>query len=145
MVCEVALSFSTQQDAIIHIWDIHSGVLLASVKSPAAAIVNIDNSIIAIQHDKALIHYCSFNQKSIKAKWVLMEPLTAIKLHPSNKYCLGGGKSGRLYIWEVSSGRLIRFWDAHYSPVTSLLFSFGGELIISASIDSNIHIFNLQE
>ena len=28
--------------------------------------------------------------------------------------CAGGGLSGRVYLWEVSSGALLRAWDAHY-------------------------------
>ena len=42
------------------------------------------------------------------------EPITAVACSPDGVYCVAGGASGALHIWDTSSGRLLRSWPAHY-------------------------------
>ncbi|KAK6462577.1 Pre-rRNA-processing protein IPI3 [Scheffersomyces coipomensis] len=53
----------------------------------------------------------------------------------------GGSKSGKLYIWELSSGNLLCVKDAHYQTITSIKFSKCGTYLITASEDSRCMIW----
>jgi pre-rRNA-processing protein IPI3 len=42
------------------------------------------------------------------------ERIGPLAVSDDGSMCCGGGVSGRLYLWEVGSGALVRSWDAHY-------------------------------
>eukprot|EP00897_Mesotaenium_endlicherianum_P002837 jgi/Mesen1/2581/ME000163S01601 len=50
----------------------------------------------------------------------------------------GGSSSGRLYVWEISSGRLMRSWVAHVKAITWVLFSSDDSFLISSGEDTII-------
>jgi pre-rRNA-processing protein IPI3 len=147
---EVAISYS--KTSPLTIWDIHTGVTLQTYKSNQSAslimLPSLSHSshphILAPQADKSLIHVYNLSQAT-PTKWVMMEALTAITAHPSAQFVVGGGKSGRVYLWHTQSGRMVRMFDAHYSQVTSLCFSCDGETLVTAGYDSSIHAFSLTE
>ena len=49
--------------------------------------------------------------------------------------CGGGATSGRLYLWELWSGRLARRWEGHFRGVTALCVDERGEHVISGGGD----------
>jgi WD40 repeat protein len=58
-------------------------------------------------------------------------------------YLSGGGASGRIYFWEVASGRLLRVWPAHYKAVSCLVFSEDDSLLISGADDGLVNVWPL--
>lgn len=48
------------------------------------------------------------------------EKITAVASTPSGAYVAGGGASGSLYIWSVSTGRLLLSYKAHYKACIRL-------------------------
>ena len=53
-------------------------------------------------------------QDQVHQRSFAVEPLTAVAATADGLYCAAGGVSGSIYVWEVSSGRLLRSWPAHY-------------------------------
>lgn len=145
MASEIAFSYSAERDSLMHVWDINSGVELSSFKTSAFHIALKNDAILAVQKGSALVHYLTQTSKTPKAKWVLPEEMRVIVVSPCGNYIAGGGASGRLFIWESLSGRMVRFWDAHYSSISALIFSIDCQILIAGSFDSNISIFNIQE
>jgi pre-rRNA-processing protein IPI3 len=47
------------------------------------------------------------------------EKIGPLAVSDDGSLCCGGGVSGRLYLWEVGSGALVRSWDAHYKVYTT--------------------------
>lgn len=42
------------------------------------------------------------------------ESLTAVAASPNGAYLAAGGNSGTIYVWDTTSGALLRSWPAHY-------------------------------
>ena len=60
-------------------------------------------------------------------------------------FVVGGGQSGRAYVWEAASGRLLRLWDAHFRAVSALQGLAGGTFLLSGGRDGLVHLWNLAE
>ena len=58
---------------------------------------------------------------------------------------VGGSASGKCFLWEVASGKLLSVWQAHYKPVSSIIFTDGDSFVLSGGEDANIHSWNLVE
>ena len=64
------------------------------------------------------------------------EKLSSIAVTPDGLWlCGGGATSGRLYLWELWSGRLARRWEGHFRGVTALCVDERGEHVVSGGGD----------
>lgn len=84
-------------------------------------------------------------QEQLHVKCFPPEEITAICCTVDGVYCVGGGASGSLYVWEVSTGKLLKTWNAHFKKVTCLKFSDGGRELISGSADTVVAAWLLPE
>lgn len=49
-----------------------------------------------------------------------------------------GGSDGALKLWDLRSGRLIQYYEAHSGAVTDLSFHPSGNFLLSASMDTSL-------
>ena len=64
--------------------------------------------------------------------------------HPSKKMVIVGDQTGKLYFRDSKTGQLNRKIQAHTSPVHLLSFNSNGKLMITASNDGEIKIFDFE-
>ncbi|QCD81151.1 pre-rRNA-processing protein IPI3 [Vigna unguiculata] len=58
-------------------------------------------------------------------------------------YLVGGALSGNVYIWDVTSGKLLKTWRAHNKSLNCMLFSFDNSLLISSTDDGMIFVWSM--
>ncbi|XP_047150144.1 protein ROOT INITIATION DEFECTIVE 3-like [Vigna umbellata] len=58
-------------------------------------------------------------------------------------YLVGGALSGNVYLWDVTSGKMLKTWRAHKKCLNCMLFSFDNSLIISSSDDGMICVWSM--
>ncbi|MCL7051739.1 hypothetical protein MKW94_020119 [Papaver nudicaule] len=71
------------------------------------------------------------------------EPISPLVSYADGTYIIGGGSSGNIFLWEVSSGRLLKKWTAHYRGVTCLVLSDDESRLISGAEDGCVHVWSL--
>ncbi|KAJ8327286.1 Pre-rRNA-processing protein ipi3 [Batrachochytrium dendrobatidis] len=101
--------------------------------------------IISAQSDRATLNTWSLGKAQPILKSVIPEKLACVCISNSGRYCLGGGFSGRLYLWEIATGNMLRMFDAHYKPVTVVRFTADDALMISGGEDAMIHLWLLAD
>ena len=105
---------------------------------------------------KPLITVYSWGKESPDQRIPVPEPLTCMALckHPSNEaithkvpnfqlpwLLAGGSASGKLYIWELSSGNLVCVKEAHYQAINVLKFSECGTFLVSGGADARCSVW----
>ncbi|CAN0427165.1 unnamed protein product, partial [Ectocarpus sp. 12 AP-2014] len=85
------------------------------------------------------VHFWAWGTEQPRLKCHAPEKLGPLAVTGDGWLCAGGGVSGRVYLWEVSSGTLLRAWDAHYkawawpfSPDGCFLYSGGEDAMVSS-------------
>lgn len=73
----------------------------------------------------------------------IAEKLNCVAITYDGLFLVGGGFSGIIYIWDIASGNLLRFWNGHYKSITSLHFCSNDTYLISSSDDSLICVWEL--
>eukprot|EP00842_Homolaphlyctis_polyrhiza_P006172 jgi/Hompol1/6556/HPOL_000746-RA len=99
--------------------------------------------ILSAQSDRATINAWSFSRAQPLSKSVVPEKLMCLTISYSGIYCAAGGASGRLYLWEIATGNLLRMFDAHYKPIKVLRFTADDSCILSGGEDAMIHVWQL--
>eukprot|EP01029_Cantina_marsupialis_P024142 TRINITY_DN61395_c0_g1_i1.p1 TRINITY_DN61395_c0_g1~~TRINITY_DN61395_c0_g1_i1.p1 ORF type:complete len:484 (+),score=164.06 TRINITY_DN61395_c0_g1_i1:69-1520(+) len=97
---------------------------------------------VAGQTNKNIVHFYHLSKDQPFLRCALQERIEALDVSPDGKYLCGGTSSGKLFMWDVPSGELIKAWDAHYKAVSVIKFSMDGNTIVSAGQDAVINVWN---
>lgn len=69
---------------------------------------------------------------------------TCLALCPRNLY-LAAGINCKVYVWQLSSGKLLSVHQKNYQPVTSIRFSSDGDYLLIAGQDGLVVVYNFAE
>ncbi|KAF4684341.1 hypothetical protein FOZ60_007967 [Perkinsus olseni] len=158
---DVALVPTTGSGSGIFVIDVHTGAIVRQMKdsSSAAVVPTADGYVCAAQSNKGLLHYWKMvdsgnddeEDDALRGmssnpcyKCSTPEKLSSILFTQGPAQLLiGGGVSGTVYVWQLSTGRLLRTWKAHYSGVTQMRLTADASYLITASQDTTVKVFTL--
>ncbi|MFM2136780.1 MAG: telomerase protein component 1 isoform, partial [Bacteroidota bacterium] len=72
-------------------------------------------------------------------------PLTCLTFDATRNLIIHGDASGKLYFRDANTGQLFRKINAHGAPVQELTFNSNGNLLVSASQDGEIKIYDFSK
>mmetsp|Transcript_9395 Transcript_9395/g.14163 ORF Transcript_9395/g.14163 Transcript_9395/m.14163 type:complete len:468 (+) Transcript_9395:53-1456(+) len=131
----------------ISVVDPQNSVVLASFKGNRSKANSLalcgKDYIFSAQSFGTSIFIWSWGMEQVKFKCPTKEKLCSLNTSSDGGFCICGGFSGKIYIWEIGSGTLIHSWDAHYKAVTVLTFSNDNCTIYSGSVDAMVSSWNL--
>ncbi|RCV10894.1 hypothetical protein SETIT_2G144800v2, partial [Setaria italica] len=87
------------------------------------------------------IYFWDLNKIQETNKSCIGEGIGPITCSRDGIYLVGGAHSGNAYIWEVTTGALLKCWRAHKSCISCLSFSQDSSLIISGSEEGTVHVW----
>jgi pre-rRNA-processing protein IPI3 len=99
-------------------------------------------SFFALQKEKGLIHGYGPGKDQPTSKFPVPERLQALAASPSGRLLAAGSESGKLYLWDISSGTLLCVVEAHFQAANVLTFSCDDMLLASGSADSSVKLFD---
>ena len=99
--------------------DLHTGTALTSFKSNACppnglSLLGRDYLVAAQLGRGGGLHFWAWHKDQPHQRSFAAEALTAVAATRDGAFCAAGGASGAVFVWEASSGRLLRTWPAHY-------------------------------
>lgn len=137
----------------ITIWDVSTGEELShrpTCASPPHGLVCLGHQfLVAAQVQKpgsyrgGAIFIWALNKAQVLHRSYPVEPIGPLACTSDGSYLVGGAPSGKLFIWEVASGRLLQQWSSHHKSVNCLVFSDDDSLLISGADDGVIHVWPL--
>lgn len=65
----------------------------------------------------------------------------SVAVSPDGAFCVCGGASGRAFLWDLSSGALLRVWAAHYKRVGAVAFSPCGTVVVTGGDDGVVQVW----
>ena len=145
---EVALSISNNE--CIDYWDVNTGAILETIelktKVPGTEFNFLDDShLFSFCYKKPGIEIYSLKQRTYKMRCTVPEELTALCISSDHKYIAAGSKSGKIYIWLLNSGYLLRVFRAHYKSISCIKFTNDLSMLLTASEDSLLRTWLLYD
>ncbi|RUS26831.1 WD40-repeat-containing domain protein [Jimgerdemannia flammicorona] len=135
MFTEVALTTSAT-DPTSYLWDIRSGTVFFSFKQNVCG-----KGALAL----APLHATPGNRIGLVLAAQADKAIKLVTIAASNRgtYCAGGTEAGKIYVWEISTGNLLRSFDAHYKRVSVLRFASDDSALVSGSEDAGVNVWLL--
>lgn len=101
--------------------------------------------IYAAQDKRATVNVWSWANSNVQLQCHVQEIMTCLCAHPSGQYVFGGSRSGKIYVWQSSSGALVRTVNAHYRGITRCKASSCGTYLVTASEDSTVCVWSASD
>ncbi|CAN8254851.1 unnamed protein product [Cochlearia groenlandica] len=141
---EVSVIASSSIDGGIGRWDLKTGeenLRFKSCATPPSA-KNSSPPLSSVTHPLPLA-LSSSGLGTRSKKLPCRVSIKAISANSEGTYIVGGGNSGDIYLWEVSTGKLLKKCHGHYRSVTCLVFSGDDSLLVSGSQDGSVRVWSL--
>ncbi|KAI9264687.1 quinon protein alcohol dehydrogenase-like superfamily [Helicostylum pulchrum] len=153
MATEVALSASNT-DNTIYVWDIRSGSSLFSFKqsmSPKGGLAMVPKpgasfqigSIVTAQTDRANLNVYQWQRDQVLHKMNTAEKMVSVASSNQGQYLAAATAGGKVYLWHIPTGHLMRVFEAHYRRITSLAFSNDDSVLLTGSEDAAVNVWLL--
>lgn len=99
--------------------------------------------IFAAQADKAVVHVYDRERGNQTATVPFPERITCLALACDEAVLVLGTAEGRVFIWEVCTGRQITPSQTHLQAVTMMAVDPTSNFLLSASQDSTVHVWSI--
>lgn len=92
--------------------------------------------ILSAEANKPLLHVWPLNSQEIdkSIRLILPGPASCLSVCPKNTF-LAAAIETKLYIWQLSSGKLLSVQQRHYQPITCIQFSNDSEYVVTGGED----------
>lgn len=134
------------------VWDFRTGTNLMNYKGGGGGAATHtlallrSEYVLAANITKPLLHVWPINaQEQMTAiRFVVPGAVTALALSPDSLYVVAGIQE-TIYVWQLSTGRMMSTLSKHYQTVTCLKFVDDGSHFISAGKDGAVLVWNLTQ
>ncbi|KAL4425368.1 hypothetical protein ABPG75_009384 [Micractinium tetrahymenae] len=146
----VLLVATSSPEGNITAWDLRTGTSLTSFKScscPPGGLSRLGRDyLVAAQLGRGGgLHFWAWHKDHPHLRSFAAEQLTCVAASPDGAWCAAGGASGAAFVWETSSGRLLKTWPAHYKAITCLAWSDSGAVLVTGGEDTMVNAWLLAD
>ncbi|KAK3072721.1 Pre-rRNA-processing protein ipi3 [Teratosphaeriaceae sp. CCFEE 6253] len=146
-VPEKAAGTSVAKDAAIFVHELQPldqqrAIFKKSATAPNCLAVS-ENHVFAAQEGKAVVHVYNREKGNQEATVPFTERITCLALACKDTVLVLGTAEGRIFLWELCTGRLLTTSQAHLQAVTALAVDPTSNTLLSASADSTVHVWSL--
>ncbi|CAG9861120.1 unnamed protein product [Phyllotreta striolata] len=105
-----------------------------------------EDYILTSEIGKPLLHLWLLNSQAVakNVRLVIPEPANCLAVCPQNIY-LAVGIGCKLYMWHISSGKLLAVQQKNYQPVSVIKFSSDGDFLLVGGEDGMLLTYYLSD
>jgi pre-rRNA-processing protein IPI3 len=142
-----ATGTSIAKDAAVFVHEYQpSGTQQAMFKksaTPQNCLAVSSTHIFAAQAGKAVVHVYNREKGNHEATIPFTERINCLTLACDDAVLVLGTTEGRIFLWEVATGRQVTTAQSHLQPVNQLTVDAASNFLISASADSTCHVWSI--
>ncbi|EPS36812.1 hypothetical protein H072_9605 [Dactylellina haptotyla CBS 200.50] len=137
---------SSSPEAYISLHDIHSfsqSSVLKKSSCPPHCLALSPSHVFAAQSDKSVLNVYNRSKGNLETTVPLPEQLSAVASSHNGGVVAMGTTSGRVNIWETSSGRYTSTPLSHLQKITTVTFDPTSTFLLTGSDDTNILVWSI--
>ncbi|KAK9463693.1 WD40-repeat-containing domain protein [Lipomyces oligophaga] len=101
-----------------------------------------ENCILAALTDRPIINIYGLKKEAPLQRIVVPEKLSCLCLSRSKKLLAAGTPTGKLILWEITSGSCLIYKEVHFGAINCLVFSHDDACLFTGGTDARIHCWS---
>ncbi|KAK6341903.1 Pre-rRNA-processing protein ipi3 [Orbilia blumenaviensis] len=137
---------SASPEAYISLHNLHTFTQTSTFKkscTPQNSLALSPTHVFAAQSDKSVLNVYNRSKNQLETTIPLPEQLTAVTCSSSGGIVAMGTNSGRVNVWETSSGRYTSTPLSHLQKITAITIDPTSTFLLTGSLDTNILVWSL--
>ena len=137
---------SRGQDAVL--LDADTGAVIHVIKDcqPCGnGLCGAGQLLFSAETARSFIHIWSLQKEQPHYRCQAPERITCLGCTSDAVHCAGGGASGKVYLWQVATGKLLCNFDAHFKACAALTFAGDDGFILTAGEDAILLLWSLPQ
>eukprot|EP00126_Sphaerothecum_destruens_P011227 Sdes_comp20878_c0_seq2m17869 len=138
------------EDGKVKLWNVASGFCFVTFEHHSAGITGVEftkngHSLFSASRDGTVRAYDLTRYRNFRT-FTSPKPLqfTTLAVDPTAQIvCAGALESFEIYVWSIQTGLLTEVLVGHQGPITCLKFSPFRDLLVSASWDKTVKLWNI--
>ena len=129
----------------IAMYNLHTGAPSGSLKrSHTSAFTNTRSHLFAQQADKSVVNIYRTAALALTLETTVSfpEPFTVLSASRCDSFVAAGTAGGRVYVWELASGRFVATPPTHLQRITALAWGHAGHLVVGSE-DTNVSVWSV--
>ena len=98
--------------------------------------------VLSAERGRAFVHAWGGSKEQPAYRMQVPEKLGCVACTADGAHLAAGGASGKLYLWQLASGRLLLAWDAHFKACTAVAACAHDGLLVSAGADAIVLVWS---
>ena len=98
---------------------------------------------VSAQVSKNALDVWGLDKEAALHKFFVGEPMGVVASSPAGAFFAAGSLTGAAYLWEVSTGKLVRTWPAHFKAVSAIAFNTDGSVLVTGGDDTVVSVWCL--
>ena len=111
--------------------------------TPQNCLAVSDTHIFAAQAERAVVNVYNRERGNQEATIPFTERINCLTLACNDAVLIMGTTEGRVFLWEVATGRQVTTAQSHLQPVNQLAVDAASNFLVSASADSTCHVWSI--
>ncbi|GAB7359819.1 hypothetical protein MBLNU230_g6987t1 [Neophaeotheca triangularis] len=111
--------------------------------TPPRCLASNESHVFAAQCDKSVVHVYGRAKGNLEAVVPFTERITCVSLACNDTVLFLGTAEGRIFAWEIATGRQVTTAQSHLQPVTALATDSASTFLLSTSKDSTAHVWSI--
>ena len=91
--------------------------------------------VLSAERGRAFVHAWGGSKEQPAYRMQVPEKLGCVACTADGAHLAAGGASGKLYLWQLASGRLLLAWDAHFKACTAVAACAHDGLLVTAGAE----------
>lgn len=137
---------SAARDGIVSIWEVTTTKELRRFFGHAGAVfalaISADSQFIATGGEDTAIRVWSFSGGAELKRLSTDSVVTALAFAPNGLYLVSGHRNGKLYMWDMRSGKRISELAANATQVNAVSFSQNGRYVLVGTADGYVRVWD---
>lgn len=99
-------------------------------------------AVVSAEASRSFTHVWAGGKEQPQYRCQAPERLGPILATSDAAHVVGGAVSGKLYLWQLSTGRLLLAWNGHFRGVTALATVAADGYLVTAGEDAILHVWS---
>lgn len=143
-----ALLVASSDKGVAELCEARTGGLLRTLQDchPCTSGLTATNRcVVSAEKNRSFLHLWSWGREQPQYRCQAPERLSCVSATSDGAHCIAGAGSGKLYLWQIASGKLLFAWDGHFRPVCTLGTVCADGFLLSAGEDAIINVWSFSQ